>query len=123
MFGLFKKKPKTVPVNMDDEYFRHRNIVSIISDSAMGYVDYKNDIGDPKWFVDAHTELIIHRDWFQDKVNEYQKRVKLLKHSPSSEEYTITVSKLERYKSSLEYCDTALSVLEHARQIYHIRNN
>lgn len=47
MFGLFKKKPKTVPVNMDDEYFRHRNIVSIISDSAMDYVDYKNDIGDP----------------------------------------------------------------------------
>ena len=123
MFGLFKKKPKTVPVTMDDEYFSHRNIVSIISDSAMGYVDYKNDIGDPKWFVDAHTELIIHRDWFQDKVNEYQKRVKLLKHSASSEEYTITVSKLERYKSSLEYCDTAFSVLEHARQIYHIRNN
>lgn len=123
MFGLFKKKPKTVPVVMDDEYFRHRNIVSIISDSAMGYVDYKNDIGDPKWFVDAHTELIIHRDWFQDKVNEYQKRVKLLKHNTSSEEYTITVSKLERYKSSLEYCDTAFSVLEHARQIYFIRNN
>ena len=123
MFGLFKKKPKTVPVTMDDEYFSHRNIVSIISDSAMGYVDYKNDIGDPKWFVDAHTELIIHRDWFQDKVNEYQKRVKLLKHSASSEEYTITVSKLERYKSTLEYCDTALSILEHARQIYFIRNN
>ena len=123
MFGLFKKKPKTVPVVMDDEYFRHRNIVSIISDSAMDYVDYKHDIGDPKWFVDAHAELTFHKEWFQDKVNEYQKRVKLLKHSASSEEYTITVSKLERYKSSLEYCDTALSVLEHARQIYHIRNN
>ena len=123
MFGLFKKKPKTVPVNMDDEYFSHCNNVSIISDLAMGYVDYKNDIGDPKWFVDAHTDLSNIRDWFQDKVNEYQKRVKLLKHSTSSEEYIITVSKLERYKSSLKYCDTAFSVLEHARQIYFIRNN
>lgn len=123
MFGLFKKKPKTVSVTMDDEYFSHRNIVSIISDSAMDYVDYKNDIGDPKWFVDAHTELTFHKEWFQDKVNEYQKRVKLLKHSASSEEYTIAVSKLERYKSSLEYCDTAFSVLEHAREIYFIRNN
>lgn len=123
MFGLFKKKPKTVPVNMDDEYFRHRNIVSIISDLAMGYVDYKNDIGDPQWFADAHADLTNIRDWFQDKVNEYQKRVKLLKHSASSEEYTITVSKLERYKGSLEYCDTTFSVLEHARQIYFIRNN
>ena len=123
MFGLFKKKPKTVPVNMDDEYFSLRNNVSTISDLARGYVDYKNDIGDPQWFVDARVDLTNYRDWFQDKVNEYQKRVKLLKHSASSEEYNITVSKLERYKSTLEYCDTALSVLEHARQIYFIRNN
>lgn len=123
MFGLFKKKPKTVPVVMGEEYFNHRNNVSIISDLAMGYVDYKNDFGDPQWFVDAHTDLTNIREWFQDKVNEYQKRVKLLKHNASSEEYTITVSKLERYKSSLEYCDTAFSVLEHARQIYFIRNN
>lgn len=123
MFGLFKKKPKTVPVNMDNEYFSHRNNVSTISDLAMGYVDYKNDIGEPQWFVDAYNELTNYKEWFQDKVNEYQKRVKLLKHSTSSEEYTITVSKLERYKSSLEYCDTALNTLEHARQIYFIRNN
>ena len=123
MFGLFKKKPKTVPVAMDDEYFSHRNNVSTISDLAMGYVDYKNDIGEPQWFVDAYNELTNYKEWFQDKVNEYQKRVKLLKHSTSSEEYTITVSKLERYKSSLEYCDTALNTLEHARQIYFIRNN
>lgn len=123
MFGLFKKKPKTVPVVMGEEYFNHRNNVSIISDLAMGYVDYKNDILDPKWFVDAHTELTNHRDWFQDKVNEYQKTLKLLKHSSSNDDYTVLVSKLERYKSTLEYCDTALSVLEHARQIYHIRNN
>lgn len=123
MFGLFKKRPKTVPVNMEEEYYRHRNIVSIISDEAIDYVDYKNDIGDPKWFVDAHAELTIHREWFQDKVNEYQKRVKLLKHSSSSYNYTFAVSKLERYKSSLKYCDTTFSVLEHARQIYFIRNN
>ena len=123
MFGLFKKKPKTVPVNMDNEYFSHRNNVSTISDLAMGYVDYKNDIGEPQWFVDAYNELTNYKEWFQDKVNEYQQRVELLKHSTSSEEYTITVSKLERYKSSLEYCDTALNTLEHARQIYFIRNN
>ena len=123
MFGLFKKKPKTVPVVMGEEYFNHRNNVSIISDMAMGYVDYKNDIFDPQWFVDAHTELTNHRDWFQDKVNEYQKTLKLLKHSSSNDDYAVLVSKLERYKSTLEYCDTTLSVLEHARQIYHIRNN
>ena len=123
MFGLFKKKPKTVPVDMGEEYFRHRNIVSIISNLAMDYVDYKHDIGDPKWFVDAHAELTNHREWFQDKVNEYQKTLKLLKHSSSNNDYTVLVSKLERYKSSLEYCDTAFSTLEHARQIYHIRNN
>ena len=123
MFGLFKKKPKTVPVNMDDEYFSLRNNVSTISDLAMGYVDYKNDLGDPQWFVDAHSDLSNIQDWFQDKVNEYQKRVKLLKHSSSSENYTIAVSKLERYKGSLKYCETAFSVLEHARQIYFIRNN
>lgn len=123
MFGLFKKKPKTVPVNMEDEYFSHRNNVSIISDLAMGYVDYKNDIGDPKWFVDAHAELTNHRDWFQDKVNEYQKVVKLFKYSLPDNDYTVLVSKLERYKSSLEYCATVFGILEHARQIYHIRNN
>lgn len=123
MFGLFKKKPKTVPVNMEEEYYDKRGDATFISDRCMDYVDYKNDIGDPQWFVDAHVDLTNIREWFQNKVNEYQKRVKLLKHSASSEEYTITVSKLERYKSSLEYCDTAFSVLEHARQIYFIRNN
>ena len=121
MFGLFKK-PKTVPVDMEEEYYDKRGDATFISDRCMGYVDYKVKIDDPQWFVDAYSDLSNIRDWFQDKVNEYQKRVKLLKHSSSSENYTIAVSKLERYKSSLEYCDTALSVLEHARQIYFIRN-
>lgn len=123
MFGLFKKKPKTVLVDMDEEYYNHRGDVSFISNQCMGYVDYRVKIDDPQWFVDAHSDLTNIREWFQDKVNEYTKRVKLLKHSSSSENYTIAVSKLERYKSSLKYCKTAFSILEHARQVYFIRNN
>lgn len=122
MFGLFKK-PKTVPVDMEEEYYDKRGNATFISDRCMGYVDYKIKINDPQWFIDAYADLSNIRDWFQDKVNEYQKRVKLLKHSSSSENYTIALSKLERYKSSLEYCETVFSILEHARQIYHIRNN
>lgn len=122
MFGLFQK-PKTVPVDMEEEYHDKRGDVTFISDRCMGYVDYKIKINDPQWFVDAHADLTNIRDWFQDKVNEYTKRVKLLKHSSSSENYGIALSKLERYKSSLKYCDTAFSVLEHARQIWYIRNN
>lgn len=122
MFGLFKK-PKTVPVDMEEEYHEKRGDVTFISDRCTGYVDYKIKINDPQWFIDAHADLSNIREWFQDKVNEYQKRVKLLKHSSSSENYGIALSKLERYKSSLKYCDTAFSVLEHARQIWYIRNN
>lgn len=123
MFGLFQKKPKTVPVDMEEEYYDKRGDATFISDRCMGYVDYKIKINDPQWFMDAHADLSNIRDWFQDKVNEYTRRVKLLKHSSSSENYTIAVSKLERYKSSLKYCETTFSVLEHARQIYFIRNN
>ena len=122
MFGLFKK-PKTVPVDMEEEYYDKRGDATFISDRCMNYVDYKVKIDNPQWFEDAYSDLSNIRDWFQDKVNEYQKKVKLLKHSSSSENYTIAIYKLERYKSSLEYCDTAFSVLEHARQIYFIRNN
>lgn len=122
MFGLFKK-PKTVPVDMEEEYYVKRGDVVLISDRCTRYVDYKVKIVDPQWFVDAHADLTNIRDWFQDKVNEYQKRVKLLKHSGSSKNYGIALYKLERYKGSLEYCETAFSVLEHARQIYFIRNN
>lgn len=125
MFGLFKKKPKTIPVDMEDEYYDKRGYMTFISHQCMGYVDYKVKIEDPQWFIDAHNDLTNIRDWFQDKVNEYQKRVKLLKHSSSSEDYnyTIAVYKLERYKGSLKYCKTTFSVLEHTHQIWYIRNN
>lgn len=122
MFGLFQK-PKTVPVDMEEEYYDKRGDAVFISDRCTEYVDYKIKINDPQWFIDAHADLTNIREWFQDKVNEYQKRVKLLKHSSSSENYGIALYKLERYKSSLKYCDTAFSVLEHARQIWYIRNN
>lgn len=122
MFGLFQK-PKTVPVDMEEEYHDKRGDVTFISDRCTGYVDYKVKINDPQWFVDVHADLTNIRDWFQDKVNEYTKRVKLLKRSGSSENYGIALYKLEKYKSSLKYCETAFSVLEHARQIWYIRNN